>query len=211
MLLRDTDKVAEAEPLFRRALAIDEKNLAPDDHEVAIRLNNLAELLRSTNRLAEAEPLFRRALAIDEKSLGPDHPYVAIRLSNLAELFCDTNRQAEAEPLHRRALAIDEASYGPDHPEVGTDLNNLAGLLRTTKRLAEAEPLFRRAALIFLRSSKASGHLLPNTAIALRNYTLALNAGDREPDDARAIIASLMTEAGFDPAELWPQIFGDDG
>ena len=46
----------------------------PDHPEVAIRLNNLAELLQATNRLDEAEPLMRRALAIDEKAYGPTIP-----------------------------------------------------------------------------------------------------------------------------------------
>jgi hypothetical protein len=67
--------LAEAEPLMRRALAIDEQSFGKDHPKVAIRLNNLAELLHATNRLAEAEPLMRRALEIFEKSLGPDHPY----------------------------------------------------------------------------------------------------------------------------------------
>ena len=69
----------EAEPLYRRALAIDEASYGPDHPTVAIRLNNLAQLLQATNRLGEAEPLMRRALAIDEASYGPDHPTVAIR------------------------------------------------------------------------------------------------------------------------------------
>ena len=64
----------EAEPLFRRALAIEEKSFGPDHPNVATDLNNLAVLLSATNRLAEAEPLYRRALAIDEKSFGPEHP-----------------------------------------------------------------------------------------------------------------------------------------
>ena len=75
---------AEAEPLMRRALAIDETSLGPDHPDVATDLNNLAELLQATNRLGEAEPLYRRALAIDERSYGLDHPDVAIRLNNLA-------------------------------------------------------------------------------------------------------------------------------
>ena len=57
----------EAEPLHRRALAIDEKSLGPDHPDVAIGLNNLAELLRATNRFEEAEPLYRRAVAISER------------------------------------------------------------------------------------------------------------------------------------------------
>jgi hypothetical protein len=71
-----TNRLAEAEPLMRRALAITEKSYGP---EHAAALNNLAALLKDTNRLAEAESLMRRALAIDEKSLGPEHPDVAIR------------------------------------------------------------------------------------------------------------------------------------
>ncbi len=117
-LLQATNRLGEAEPLMRRALAIDEASYGPDHPDVAIRLNNLAALLQATNRLAEAEPLMRRALAIDEASFGPDHPDVATDLNNLAQLLQATNRLAEAEPLMRRALAIDEASYGPDHPDV---------------------------------------------------------------------------------------------
>jgi tetratricopeptide (TPR) repeat protein len=91
-------RYAEAEPLMRRALAIDEQSLGPDHPDVAIDLNNLAQLLQATNRLAEAEPLMRRALAIDEQSLWPDHPNVAIHLNNLALLLQATDRLAEAEP-----------------------------------------------------------------------------------------------------------------
>ena len=101
-LLQATNRLAEAEPLFRRALAIDESSYGPDHPTVANDLNNLAEMLQATNRLAEAEPLLRRALAICEKSLGHDHPQVATALNNLAELLRATNRLAEAEPLLRR-------------------------------------------------------------------------------------------------------------
>jgi tetratricopeptide (TPR) repeat protein len=71
----------EAEPLYRRALAINEESFGPDHPNVATSLNNLAELLKATNRLAEAEALLRRALAIRETSFGPDHPLVAAGLN----------------------------------------------------------------------------------------------------------------------------------
>ena len=73
-MLRATNRLAEAEPLYRRALAIDEASYGPDHPDVATDLNNLAVLLRATNRLAEAEPLYRRALAIDEASVRPRPP-----------------------------------------------------------------------------------------------------------------------------------------
>ena len=73
-LYYDTAKWQQAEPLYRRALAIDEQAYGPEHPTVAIRLNNLAQLLQATNRLAEAEPLMRRALAIDEQATAPSIP-----------------------------------------------------------------------------------------------------------------------------------------
>ncbi len=175
-LLHAKADYAEAEPLFRRALAIDEKSYGLDHPNVAIDLNNFALLLKATNRLAEAEPLYRRALAIDEQSYGLDHPKVATNLNNLAGLLQTTNRLAEAEPLMRRALVIDEKSYGPDHPDVARDLNNLALLLHDTNRLAEAEPPMRRALAIF-EKSYSPDH--PKVATCLNNLAQLLQATNR--------------------------------
>jgi tetratricopeptide (TPR) repeat protein len=144
-LLGAKSLLGEAEPLMRRALAIDEKSFGVEHPEVATSLNNLAQLLQATNRLGEAEPLMRRALAIDEKSFGVEHPEVARDLNNLAGLLQATNRLGEAEPLMRRALAIDEKIFGAEHPKVAIRLNNLASLLQDTNRLGEAEPLIRHA------------------------------------------------------------------
>ena len=105
-LLQSTKRLPEAEPLLRRALAIDENSYGEAHPNVARDLNNLALLLQDTNRLSEAEPLLRRALAIDAASYGAEHPNVAIRLSNLARLLQATKRLAEAEPLMRRAVEI---------------------------------------------------------------------------------------------------------
>jgi nephrocystin-3 len=189
---------AEAEPLMRRALAIDERSLGRAHPDVAICLNNLAALLKATNRLAEAEPLMRRALAIDEQSYGPEHPRVAICLNNLAALLKATNRLAEAEPLMRRALAIDEQSYGLDHPNVATKLNNLAQLLHDTNRLAEAEPLMRRALAI---DEQSYGPAHPNVAIRLNTLASLLQATNRlaeaEPLMRRAL---AIDEQSYGPA-----------
>ena len=195
--LKSRAEFAAAEPLYRRALEIDEASYGPDHPEVAIRLNNLAALLQATNRLSEAEPLIRRALAIDETALGPDHPKVAIRLNNLANLLRATNRLDEAEPLYRRALAIDEASYGPDHPEVATDLNNLASLLQTTNRLDEAEPPYRRA-LAILEASLGETH--PQVATALNNLASLLQDTNRL-DEAEPLFrrALAIDEASYGP------------
>jgi len=139
---------AQAEPLMRRALAIDEQSYEENNPKVAIRLSNLAQLLRATNRLKEAEPLMRQALAIDEQYYGENHPKVAVDLTCLAGMFLDTNRLKEAEQLLRRALAIDEQGLGENHPSVAIVLSNLAGLLKATNRLKDAEQLIHRALAI---------------------------------------------------------------
>jgi tetratricopeptide (TPR) repeat protein len=197
MLLQAKARYREAEPLFRRALAIDETSYGPDDPDVAIRLNNLAELLQDTNRLSESEPLYWRALAIDAASYGSDHPIVAIRLNNLGKLLYRTNRLSDAEPLFRRALAIDEASYSPDHPNVARSLNNLALLLGATNRLSDAEPLLRRALAI---DEARYGPDHPNVATSLNNLALLLRAtnwlSDAEPLLRRAL---AINEASCGP------------
>ncbi len=68
---RAQGKHAEAEPFYKRALAIREKALGPDHPGVATDLNNLAGLFEAQGKYAEAEPLYKRALAIDQKALGP--------------------------------------------------------------------------------------------------------------------------------------------
>jgi tetratricopeptide (TPR) repeat protein len=89
-LLSDTNRLAEAEPLFRRALAITEKSLGPDHPNLATGLNNLALLLRATNRLAEAEPLYRQVLRILAEfghRTGHEHPHFRTVINNYAELI----------------------------------------------------------------------------------------------------------------------------
>jgi hypothetical protein len=63
-LFRVTNYLTEAEPLKRRAVAIDEASLGADHPNVATHLITLASLLSTTDRLAEAEPLIRRAVVI---------------------------------------------------------------------------------------------------------------------------------------------------
>lgn len=86
---------AEAEPLMRRALEIDEASLGSGHPRVAIDLNNLALLLKATNRLSEAEPMMRRALEIFQISLGGDHPHTVKVANNLARLMAELNAQGE--------------------------------------------------------------------------------------------------------------------
>ena len=131
---------AEAEPLVRRVLAIDEKSYGPEHTAVARDLNNLAALLECTDRLAEAEPLYRRAQIIFEKSLGVDHPDVGTSLNNLAQVLKKMNRLDEAEPILLRAVQIflkyTRVTQRLD-PRLQMAINNYGGFLEATGRSVE--------------------------------------------------------------------------
>jgi tetratricopeptide (TPR) repeat protein len=172
LYLSERGRIARAEPLFQRALAIKEKVLGPDDPSLATTLNNLATLYNRQGKYAEAGPPLERALAIFEKALGPDHPDVAASLTSLGFVQSEQGGCAQAEPLLKRALAIKKKALGPDHPDVATSLNNLAALFDDQGKYKQAEPLYRRALAI---DKKALGANHPGVARDLNNLAL-LNA-----------------------------------
>jgi tetratricopeptide (TPR) repeat protein len=67
-------KYEEAEPLYRRALAVREKQLGAEHPDTALSLNNLAGLYHVQGKYEEAEPLYKRALTVYEQRLGAEHP-----------------------------------------------------------------------------------------------------------------------------------------
>ena len=199
LLLKTQVRFAEAEPLYRRALAIDENSYGLDHPNVARDLNNLAGLLQATNRLVEAEPLMRRALAIDENSYGSDHPDVARDLNNLAQLLKDTNRLAEAEPLMRRMVSIFlqfTRSTGHPHPHLRAAVNNYAGLFQAMGR-GQSEiiaTLHDMAPEVF--NSKGPGGSAAFTPPQLRGMALELYQHG-EYDKAAELLKGVL-DAGFE-------------
>ena len=177
--LYEKGRYAEAEPLYKRSLAIREKALGPDHPDVAASLNNLALLYDQQGRHVDAEPLYKKALAIWEKALGSDHLDVATALNNLALLYDAQGRYAEAEPLYRRSLAIREKILAPDDPDITYPLNNLALLYKKQGRYADAEPLYKKALAIF---EKTLGSEHPDVAAALNNLATLYDSEGRYAD-----------------------------
>jgi hypothetical protein len=112
LLLMDTDGLEEAEPVMRRALAIDERAYGADHPRVATGLNNLAQLLQATNRSNEAKPLMRCHVEIFLKftsETGHQHPRLKEVLDNYASLLQAMGR-SDAEV--RQELTDLVAKYG---------------------------------------------------------------------------------------------------
>ena len=160
---------SKAEPLYLRALAIDENVLTPEHPDTAASLNNLALLYENQGLYSKAEPLYLRALAIREKALGAEHPDTATSLNNLALLYDNEGLYSKAEPLYLRALAIDEKVLGPEHPNTANSLHNLAFLYHKQGLYSKAEPLYLRALAIY---EKPLGPEHRDTANSLNNLAL---------------------------------------
>ncbi len=69
LLYQTQGKYAEAEPLYKRSLAIDEKAFGPDHLKVATCLRNMAECFKKTRKKKEAKRLEEQASIIEAKNL----------------------------------------------------------------------------------------------------------------------------------------------
>jgi tetratricopeptide (TPR) repeat protein len=97
-LLQATDRLDEAEPMYRRAIEIGEASYGPDHPDVAIDLNNLAGLFKATNRLDEAEPLMRRVIEIlleFTRRTGHQHPHLDDAIGNYGGLLMKMGKSKE--------------------------------------------------------------------------------------------------------------------
>jgi CHAT domain-containing protein/tetratricopeptide (TPR) repeat protein len=147
-LYRTMDRLGEAEPLYKRALAVRERALGHNHTDVATSLRALAMLYIVQARYSDCEALLKRALDIREKAYGAEHIAVGNLLNDLGALYRIQGRQGEAETLFKRALVIHEKTFGPDHTSVSDDLEQLGILYRNQGRFAEAEPLLVRSLMI---------------------------------------------------------------
>jgi tetratricopeptide (TPR) repeat protein len=146
-LLHDQGELAQARPLYERALAIREQALGSEHPQTAQCLNNLAALLQDQGDLAGARPLFERALAINQIALGPDHPNSNRGKCNLARLLLATGSPADALGFGQSALAAHASTLGSDHAWTKDSARVTADALDALGRADEATAMRARYGL----------------------------------------------------------------
>ena len=139
--LHQAGRLAEAEPLYRQALALDPNHVHA--------LHYLGALAHQAGRSDIAADLIGRAVALDVRSPNA-HNSLGAALKALG-------RADEAAAAHRRAIAL--------KPDFAVAHNNLAAALQDQGRLDEAIAACRRA--IALQPDLAMAHL--NLGAALRD------------------------------------------
>jgi len=111
-MFRTVEQAEEIEDLKRRVVAIRERELAPDDPDLARALNSLGAQLKFQGQWDEAVLLFQRAMAIYEST---DHPDIRRPLFHLAGIHAGRGHTARAIELLERCLAVTEQNFGSDH------------------------------------------------------------------------------------------------
>lgn len=127
----------EAEALFQRALAVEEKAFGVDHPETATALVGLAEVYRLQFKNDDAEPLFRRVVAIREKDKGPESFELAEPLSGLAATLSAKAEYDQAESMFERAIKLYERR-GRDFPQIAVALYGLGEAKRMSGRPRES-------------------------------------------------------------------------
>jgi tetratricopeptide (TPR) repeat protein len=197
--------------LFRRALAIYEKEFSNHHPETAKVMNNLGYALRDQGAIHEPALLFKRALKIYD--LYPESAGKAVTLSNLAHFvysegmyvemideegnYLETSgndgfipesagARARARTLYQRALGIFERVDGPESIEVARALQNLGVLAENNE---EERALFARALEILKSLRKVDP---PFIAAALANIA-SLDMTEGKYDEARSLYQQALS------------------
>lgn len=165
-LYQDLVRYPEAEPRYRQALQIFERQLGENHPNVGVVLDKLSRLYREMGQLKDSEAHYQRALQIREARQAEEPLPLALTLNDLALLYREMARYTEAEHLFRRSIQIHEANPGKDNVSLATSLDNLAELHQELGRYQDAEAGFRRA-LQIRQESQGPDH--PSIAQSL-NY-----------------------------------------
>ena len=143
-ILTIQSKLAEAEPLARKALD-DTRRLLGDGHvSTAERMERLAGLHLFKGEPDEAEPLVLNALEIRRRVSGEEHPSTLKDMHDLAWLRSQ-QVMGESVALYRQVLEIRRRVLGMEHCDTLLTMGEVAAGLFLQGKPAEAEPLAHEA------------------------------------------------------------------
>jgi len=147
LMLGDSDRAAA---LFSEALPV-ERELFPNDLELARTLAGLGSLRLREGKIEEALPPAEEALSLAVK-LEPDGLDAALVYFLVAEIHRAAGRPERAYPLYRKARAIYEHSLVPVTPTVASILSQEGLILMADGKLSLAERNMTQALDLLARS-----------------------------------------------------------
>jgi len=142
-VLQAQGRLAEAEPLHRKTIAVYESAAnTRGTYVVGNRHNQLAENLRQQGRLAEAENEARVALSIYQNTVGTASQRTGSGLVGLGRIIAEQGRLKEGEALARRGIeVIKESGISAKGSARGVLADILAGEYRWKEAREEFEQM----------------------------------------------------------------------
>lgn len=144
----------QAEPWYRRALAIFEKQM-PDNAGIAAPLSMLGKIEHARGHYEQAEKDLQRCLALREKDYGREHPVTAQAIFALGKLAQDRRELSAAADYYQRAYQILARSRGPEHVNTIEALEALAQLGQIQNDVSATLPYLTKALAAAQRSLRA--------------------------------------------------------
>ena len=134
----------EAESLFHRSLAINEKAFGRQHLAIILTLQNLGVIYAVQDKFLEAHQAARESLAISLELFGAGHPRTGSTCRTLALVYELQGSYEEAEQFAEHSVTIFEHTVGKGHPETLESLEILTRLMWITHRENEALQLETR-------------------------------------------------------------------
>ena len=144
VLRSEQDRLADAEGLIRKALAMDRRHLPPDHPAIARDMTALGLVLERRGHSDQAIPVLTEAAGFQSTDGAPRTDLLA-SLTDLANAHYYLGHYTISESLNQRILAMDKQLHGDRHPDVATDFMNLGNIEDKRGRYPEAERYYRQA------------------------------------------------------------------
>jgi tetratricopeptide (TPR) repeat protein len=188
--LDDLGRVAEAEPLYRKAIALNTKVLGSEADQTLSAMNNLAVVLIAEAQYPEAERVLRRV--IEMRLRHPAEARVALLTNrhNLASIIASQGRLDESIREFESMIADARKQLGDDHSKTLSAQVSYADALVQAGRAEEALAINRD---VLARRMRLLGPAHEQTMISQHNTINGMLATERfaEAEPAsRALIAA---------------------
>jgi tetratricopeptide (TPR) repeat protein len=150
-------KPDQAEPYYRRAIALHRRRGKPDRARLAVVLANLADTQMDQRKYAEAGPTIQEALAIARAASLPHGEFLFI-LDTAGRFHRAFGEFEKARANYEEALRLAQAKEKPHSPRLAPRLANLGGALADLGRHKEAQAHFSRALALTLGQKGARAY-----------------------------------------------------
>jgi len=145
------------------------KELLGDYHpEVAMNLNNIAQIYSQFGKFEKALPFQEQAMLAYKKSFGEEHLDFATSVNNLALIYFEMGLYEKALPLNELAFKTYIKSLGEVHPDVAMSFNNQAQVYYKMGQY-DMSLQFQKQAYTIYKKSQGENH--PNVAISIDNLS----------------------------------------